>query len=373
MEEKPGFEFRPYDEELVGFYLRHKILGNDSLVGGVIREIKICSLDPWDLHFQSKIKSRDLVWYFLSRREDNGSRQRRRTPSGFWKLTGDPVDVNDRWGDLRTVISSRSEWRRTYVICRLEYKGDEMNILSANPTDAIPTFAPTMANSASSVVDQSLQGNSGHYNTFSEYDSAYQGHQFNGNFDTQQLLQYFNPTSEYDLANQSHWFTNPQQQHSATYQDDSDMWKQVVEENWPSLVDERPLMNDDDTDSTIGRDTWSSTDSVGSKDGPYHTPKDSTPSVSTVELLHHHEAQEQPKQLELKWQGKEKVINKQHSECEWKMAEDAFKKAPPTSAVKQSWIVLEEISQKNSRWIYLKNIIGLLLFIFIIGCIILVG
>ncbi|KAG2314542.1 hypothetical protein Bca52824_017664 [Brassica carinata] len=315
MEEKPGFEFRPYDEELVGFYLRHKILGNDSLVGGVIREIKICSLDPWDLHFQSKIKSRDLVWYFLSRREDNGSRQRRRTPSGFWKLTGDPVDV-----------------------------------------------------------DQSLQGNSGHYNTFSEYDSAYQGHQFNGNFDTQQLLQYFNPTSEYDLANQSHWFTNPQQQHSATYQDDSDMWKQVVEENWPSLVDERPLvMNDDDTDSTIGRDTWSSTDSVGSKDGPYHTPKDSTPSVSTVELLHHHEAQEQPKQLELKWQGKEKVINKQHSECEWKMAEDAFKKAPPTSAVKQSWIVLEEISQKNSRWIYLKNIIGLLLFIFIIGCIILVG
>ena len=49
MVEKPGFEFRPYDEELVGFYLRQKLLGNHSLVDGVIREIKICSLDPWDL------------------------------------------------------------------------------------------------------------------------------------------------------------------------------------------------------------------------------------------------------------------------------------------------------------------------------------
>ncbi|KAL0700507.1 hypothetical protein Bca4012_056629 [Brassica carinata] len=99
------------------------------------------------------------------------------------------------------------EHKRTYVICRLEYKGDDMNILSANPTDPFPTFAPTMANSASSVVDQSYQGNSGHYNTFSEYDSAYQGHQFSGNYDTQPSFQgyseYINPTLEYDLANQT--------------------------------------------------------------------------------------------------------------------------------------------------------------------------
>ncbi|KAL0700500.1 hypothetical protein Bca4012_056622 [Brassica carinata] len=431
-EEKPGFGFRPYEEELVGFYLRHKILGNDGLVDEVIRAIDICSFDPWDLRFQSKIKSRDLFWYFLSRREDNGgSRQSRRTPSGFWKLTGDPVDVNDRWGNMsgfrgkigyKRVLtfgkgkssSSKSDWvmhefhythtdlpehkRRTYVICRLEYKGDDVNILSAtNPTDPIPTFAPTMANSASSVVDQSLQR---HYNTLSEYDSAaYQGHQFSGYYDAQQSLQgyseYINPTSEYDLANQSHWFSNLQQQapYSAPYQDGSDVWKQVVEENWSSLVDERTMRqdpshyrpknpvtgifpdSDDDTDSTIGRDTWSSTDSVGSKDGTYHTPKVyDTPSLSTVEPLHNHEAQEQPKQLELQLQGKEKVINEQKSECEWKMVEDSIKKAPSTTAVKQSWIVLEEMSQRNSRWIHFKNmIIGFLLFISIIGWIILVG
>ncbi|CAN6883056.1 unnamed protein product [Brassica oleracea] len=427
MEEKPGFEFRPYDEELVGFYLRQKLLGNHSLVDGVIRDIKICSLDPWDLRFQSKIKSRDPFWYFLSRIENSGGRQSRTTPSGSWKLTGDPVYVNDRWGNLtgfrgkigyKRVLtfskgksssssSSISEWvmhelhythtdlpehkRSTYVICRLEYKGDDVTILS------VP---PSVANSASSVVDQSLQGNSGHYNTLSEYDS---GHQFNGNYDMQQSFQgyseYFNPTSDYGLANQSYWFGNLQQQvpYSAPYQDHSDMLlRQVVEENFPFLVDERTCMredpshhrpknpitgilpgdsSDDDTDSTIGRGTWSSTDSVGSKDGTYHTPIDATPSVSTVEPLHNHEPQEQPKQLELQLQGKEKVvvINKQQRECEWKMADDWIKKAPSTSAVKQSWIVLEEISQKNSRWIYLKNIIGLLLFIIIIGWIILVG
>nr|VDD41332.1 unnamed protein product [Brassica oleracea] len=533
MEEKPGFEFRPYDEELVGFYLRQKLLGNHSLVDGVIRDIKICSLDPWDLRFQSKIKSRDVVWYFLSRIENNGGRQSRTTPSGSWKLTGDPVYVNDRWGNLtgfrgkigyKRVLtfskgksssssSSISEWvmhelhythtdlpehkRSTYVICRLEYKGDDVTILS------VP---PSVANSASSVVDQSLQGNSGHYNTLSEYDS---GHQFNGNYDMQQSFQgyseYFNPTSDYGLANQSYWFGNLQQQvpYSAPYQDHSDMLlRQVVEENFPFLVDERTCMredpshhrpknpitgilpgdsSDDDTDSTIGRGTWSSTDSVGSKDGTYHTPIDATPSVSTVEPLHNHEpqeqpkqldsdsdtdsmigtdawsstdsvgskdgpyhtpkdnnpsmitvepldnheAQEQPKQLELQLQGKEKIGTnassstdsvgskdgpyhtpkdntpsmitvepldnhetqeqpkqlelqlqgkEKQSECVLKIAEDAIKKAPSTSAVKQNWIVLEEISQRNSRWIYLKNIIGLLLFIiFIIGWIILVG
>ncbi|KAJ4885502.1 NAC domain protein [Raphanus sativus] len=42
------------------------------------REINICSLDPWDFPWfmflvyvsvQSKIESKDIVWYFLSRRE----------------------------------------------------------------------------------------------------------------------------------------------------------------------------------------------------------------------------------------------------------------------------------------------------------------
>ncbi|KAG2267508.1 hypothetical protein Bca52824_062063 [Brassica carinata] len=208
---------------------------------------------------QSKIKSRDPVWYFLSRIEKNGGRQSRTTPSGSWKLTGDPVNVNDRRvltfskAKSSSSTSSISEW----VMHELHYTHTDL---------------------PEHKVDQSLQGNSGHYNTLSEYDS---GHQFNGNYDMQQSFQgyseYFNPTSEYGLANQSHWFGNLQQQvpYSAPYQDDSDMLRQVVEENWTSLVDERTCMredrshhrpknpitgilpgdsSDDDTDSTIGRD-----------------------------------------------------------------------------------------------------------------------
>ena len=38
------------------------------------------------------------------------------------------------------------------MVCRLEYKGDDVNILSPKATDFTPTFVPTMANSASSVV-----------------------------------------------------------------------------------------------------------------------------------------------------------------------------------------------------------------------------
>uniref|UniRef100_A0A0D3C713 NAC domain-containing protein n=1 Tax=Brassica oleracea var. oleracea TaxID=109376 RepID=A0A0D3C713_BRAOL len=411
-----------------------------------------------------------MFFYLKESKKKNGGRQSRTTPSGSWKLTGDPVNVNDRRvltfskAKSSSSTSSISEWvmhelhythtdlpehkkkmvkfgsikdtdlifgwemqsttdflpsihtdlsvavRTTYVICRLEYKGHDVTILSVAPCQIfgysderlrpktyqngfkpfrqkrVPT-PPTMANSASSVVDQSLQGNSGHYNTLSEYDS---GHQFNGNYDMQQSFQgyseYFNPTSEYGLANQSHWFGNLQQQvpYSAPYQDDSDMLRQVVEENWTSLVDERTCMredrshhrpknpitgilpgdsSDDDTDSTR---PWSSTDSVGSKDVPYHTPKDDTSSLSTVEPFPNHEAQEKPKQLEL--HGKEKVINMQKNECEWKLGEDSIKKAPSTTAVKQSWIVLEEMSQRNSQWIYLKNmIIGFLLSVSFIG------
>jgi len=43
-----GFRFRPTDEELVNYYLKHKLLGDDFSVQ-VIPEIDLCRVEPWDV------------------------------------------------------------------------------------------------------------------------------------------------------------------------------------------------------------------------------------------------------------------------------------------------------------------------------------
>ncbi|KAG7595541.1 NAC domain superfamily [Arabidopsis suecica] len=434
MEDQVGFGFRPNDEELVGHYLRNKIEGNTSHdVEVAISEVNICSYDPWDLRFQSKYKSRDAMWYFFSRREiNNGNRQSRTTVSGKWKLTGDPANVTDQWGissgvrgkighkrvlvflDGRYPDKTKSDWvihefhydllpehLRTYVICRLEYKGDDADILSAYAIGPTPAFAANMTSSAGSVVNQSHQGTSGSYNTYSEYDSANHGHQFYGNSNMEQQpvqgnLGYFNTLPEYDLANHGgQWLSdyyNLQQQvpFSAPNDENSEIIRNFLNEEilqrtsmQQHYSDHRPkkpvtgVLPDDSSDTETGsmifEDTSSSTDSVGSSDEPCHTPIDDIPPLNTIKPSHNYEAQEQPKQLKLPYQSKEKVINKKKSEYEWEMAEDSIKKPLSNNTVKH-WIVLEKRSQRNAQWNYIKNmIIGVLLFISVIGWIILVG
>ncbi|GMI83365.1 NAC domain containing protein 2, Arabidopsis NAC domain containing protein 78 [Hibiscus trionum] len=85
----PGFRFHPTDEELVRYYLKRKILNKPSF--DLISVIDIYRSEPWDLPDKSKLKSRDLEWYFFSaldKKYGNGSRTNRATERGYWKTTG---------------------------------------------------------------------------------------------------------------------------------------------------------------------------------------------------------------------------------------------------------------------------------------------
>ncbi|XP_028782520.1 NAC domain-containing protein 78 [Neltuma alba] len=86
----PGFRFHPTDEEIVRYYLRRKVCGK-SVRFNPIAVIDIYKSEPWDLPCQSKLKSRDLEWYFFSgldKKYGNGSKTNRATEKGYWKTTG---------------------------------------------------------------------------------------------------------------------------------------------------------------------------------------------------------------------------------------------------------------------------------------------
>ncbi|XP_052199338.1 NAC domain-containing protein 53-like isoform X2 [Diospyros lotus] len=86
----PGFRFHPTDEELVQYYLKRKICGKPFRFDA-ISVIDIYKSEPWDLPGRSRLKSRDLEWYFFSvldKKYGNGSKTNRATERGYWKTTG---------------------------------------------------------------------------------------------------------------------------------------------------------------------------------------------------------------------------------------------------------------------------------------------
>jgi len=116
----PGFRFHPTDEEIVRYYLKKKLTGNLPSCFDYLAVIDIYKFEPWDLpsmsssslwfhgFFQnfnlmiffffglfflglSKLKTRDLEWYFftaLDKKYGNSSRTNRATDRGYWKTTG---------------------------------------------------------------------------------------------------------------------------------------------------------------------------------------------------------------------------------------------------------------------------------------------
>ncbi|XP_047335961.1 transcription factor JUNGBRUNNEN 1-like [Impatiens glandulifera] len=88
----PGFRFHPTDEELIGFYLKKKVLDErlNHRIDHLIKQLDIYKYDPWDLPKYFKDVGHK-EWYFFckrGRKYKNSIRPNRVTGSGFWKATG---------------------------------------------------------------------------------------------------------------------------------------------------------------------------------------------------------------------------------------------------------------------------------------------
>uniref|UniRef100_A0A0D9WBJ6 NAC domain-containing protein n=1 Tax=Leersia perrieri TaxID=77586 RepID=A0A0D9WBJ6_9ORYZ len=91
----PGFRFHPTEEELVGYYLARKVQSTDLVGGGIIQEVDLYSIEPWDLQARCssswQTTEQAQEWYLFSykdRKYPSGTRTNRATAAGFWKATG---------------------------------------------------------------------------------------------------------------------------------------------------------------------------------------------------------------------------------------------------------------------------------------------
>nr|XP_018684507.1 PREDICTED: NAC domain-containing protein 82-like isoform X1 [Musa acuminata subsp. malaccensis] len=91
----PGFRFHPTDVELVWYYLKRKVMGK-PFRSEAISEVELYKFAPWELPEKSRLRTRDLEWYFFCHRDkkySNGSRSNRATDGGYWKATGKDKSV----------------------------------------------------------------------------------------------------------------------------------------------------------------------------------------------------------------------------------------------------------------------------------------
>ncbi|KAL9324359.1 hypothetical protein ACSQ67_009216 [Phaseolus vulgaris] len=127
----PGFRFHPTDEELVNYYLKRKINGQEIELD-IIPEVDLYKCEPWELAEKSFLPSRDPEWYFFGPRDrkyPNGFRTNRATRAGYWKSTGKDRRVSCQSrpiGMKKTLVyyrgrapqGIRTDWD-TYALCRV--------------------------------------------------------------------------------------------------------------------------------------------------------------------------------------------------------------------------------------------------------------
>ncbi|XP_023544940.1 NAC domain-containing protein 87-like [Cucurbita pepo subsp. pepo] len=89
----PGFRFHPTDEEIVTYYLTHKIT-DAAFTATAIGEADLNKCEPWDLPHKAKMGEKE--WYFFCQRDrkyPTGMRTNRATQTGYWKATGKDKEI----------------------------------------------------------------------------------------------------------------------------------------------------------------------------------------------------------------------------------------------------------------------------------------
>ncbi|XP_038680654.1 NAC domain-containing protein 69-like [Tripterygium wilfordii] len=153
MKGMPGFRFLPTNEELIGHFLKLKLLGYDDQVSAAIAEIDINKYEPWQLPQFAATESDNDTWYFFTRPDyifANSRRANRKTIGGYWKVTGKerkilgkdkneiatkkslvyyegraPKGVKTNWVIHEYHSSITYSLERDFVLCRLKKNPDE--------------------------------------------------------------------------------------------------------------------------------------------------------------------------------------------------------------------------------------------------------
>ncbi|KAJ1286341.1 hypothetical protein BS78_03G345800 [Paspalum vaginatum] len=106
----PGYRFYPTEEELICFYLRHKLDSLRDDIERVIPVVHVYTVDPWQLPGIHEMLcggagDGEPWFYFCPRqeREARGGRPSRTTPSGYWKAAGTPGVVYSSSADRRAI------------------------------------------------------------------------------------------------------------------------------------------------------------------------------------------------------------------------------------------------------------------------------
>ncbi|KAH9308168.1 hypothetical protein KI387_036079, partial [Taxus chinensis] len=94
--ELPGFRFHPTEEELVNFYLKKKLEGQ-QFSPDIIGTLDLYKHDPWELPGLSYLHG-EREWFFFVPRDTKRAapRRSRLTKSGYWKATGSDKLVRNK-------------------------------------------------------------------------------------------------------------------------------------------------------------------------------------------------------------------------------------------------------------------------------------